>query len=68
MGLCGYVRTSFVSRLKQIGSLLQDSSQRCTNVEAECVRLRKEVPWMAGMTTVEGFTLSLRSVFLQAYR
>ena len=67
MGLCGYVRTSFVLWLKQIDGLLQDSSQRYTNLEADYMRLRKEVPWMAGMTKIEGFFLSLPSVFLQAY-
>jgi len=68
MGRCGYERTFFVLRLKQIDALLQDSSQYCTNVEADCMRLRKEVPWMVGMTMIDGFTLFLPSVFLQTYR
>jgi hypothetical protein len=55
MGLCGYMRTCLVLRLKQIDDLRQDNSQRCT-VETNCMRLPIEVPWMAGMTAIEGFT------------
>ena len=64
MGFCGYMRASFVLRLKQIDGLIQYNSQRCTNVAAKCMRLGKEVRLLAGMTTVEGFNLSLPSVSL----